>query len=111
MIRQAYVSGCYSNPDPRLRNANIMRAMEAGIALLQHNILPIVPHVGMNHMTLWAVAISHDKTILHSLDPAQDALVTLFGWGESPGANEEVKLAMMLGIRVMSLSEALNDHS
>jgi hypothetical protein len=45
---------------------------------------------------------------IHSLDPKQDVVVTLFGWGNSPGACEEVKLAMMLGIRVMSVREALN---
>ena len=110
-IRNAYVSGSYSNPDPLLRNANIMRAMEAGIALLQHNILPIVPHVSQNHATSWGTAISHDKMIIHSLDPKQDVLVTLFGWGNSPGACVEVNLAMRLGIHVMNLSEALNDHS
>jgi len=106
-MRQAYVSGSYSNADPRLRNANIMRAMEAGIALLRHNILPIVPHVSMNHMTPWSVAISRDKMVMHSLDPMNDVLVALSGWGDSLGACEEVKLAQMLGIRVLTLEEAL----
>lgn len=106
-MRQAYVSGSYSNSDPRMRNGNIMRAMEAGMVLLQRNWLPIVPHVSMNHATPWSVAISRDKMVLHSLDPMNDVLVALSGWGDSPGACEEVKLAQMLGIRVLSLQEAL----
>ena len=107
-IRNAYISGPYSNPDDLKRNANIMDALDAGIALLQHGILPIIPHVSQNHRTSWAVAISHDKTIIYSLDPEHDVIVTLFGWGNSPGACVEVELAMMLGIKVMSLSEVLN---
>jgi hypothetical protein len=106
-MRQCYISGQYSNADPMLRNGNIMRAMEAGIALLQRNWLPIVPHTSMNHSTLWSVAISRDKMVLHSLDPMTDVLVVLSGWGDSPGACEEVKVAQMLGIRVLTLHEAI----
>jgi hypothetical protein len=105
-VRQAYISGPYSNPDLTRRQVNIERALMAALALLHAGWLPICPHVSMNHDTEWTRAISKDRDVLYTLNPKIDALVTLASWGESPGACEEVKLAHELGIPCLTLNDA-----
>jgi hypothetical protein len=106
-MRQAYVSGKYSDPDPAIVLHNIRAALEAAILLARHGWNPIVPHVSMNHTTAWDLAMSKDKMTLHTLDPQTDVLVMLPSWWDSPGACEEVELAHKRGIPRKQLAEVL----
>lgn len=86
-----YIAGPYSGGDPVI---NVQRAIAAAEEVLHYNHVPFVPH--LSH--LWHLVKPHPYDFWIAMDLAWlmkcDAVLRIPG--ESPGADEEVKLARAL---------------
>jgi len=107
--KYVYVAGPISKGDTLL---NIRNGMRAGTELINRGFVPFVPHNDFVQYMLDPDSLDYE-TILN-LDLAWiercDALLRL--WGESPGADREVKHAKKLGLVVtysIDYLEELND--
>jgi len=107
MIRQAYVCGSYSAPSESITLAHVRAALGHAHTLASVGWSPIVPHVMGSHRATWDEAMVRCRDLIRGLDPACDVLVTLPGWECSRGAQEDVELAREIGIRVVTMREAL----
>jgi triacylglycerol esterase/lipase EstA (alpha/beta hydrolase family) len=106
MIPQAYIAGPYSNPLPDLVHLNVKRATAAAWFVAARGYLPIIPHtMGPHHGVTWEGAMARCRDLVRGLDPARDILVTLPTWEDSPGAREEVGIALACGVRVIPLMD------
>ena len=103
MTRTAYICGGYTAPTDAARRANIRKALEAGLIMLDQGYFPLVPHVSMNHETDWETALQRCEATIRSLDPRTDCLITLDGWQQSAGCKREVALAVSIGLVVRTL--------
>lgn len=97
-IKYIYVAGPYSVGDPVL---NTRMAIFAGEQLREMGFVPFIPH--LTH--LWHLVNPHDLEFWLEYDNEWlkkcDALLRLPG--ESYGADEEMKLALSLGIPVYTV--------
>ena len=106
-MRQCYVAGSYSSPTEDGTRAHIRAALFCAYALTTSGWHPIVPHVMGSHEASWGTAMVRCREIILGLDPKRDALVVLPGWPNSRGAREEVQLATLHGVRVLTVYEAM----
>lgn len=106
-MRQAYVAGSYSHPTEDGIRANIRAALGHAHALTAAGWMPVVPHTMGLHTATWAEAMERCRSLIRSLDPRRDVLVTLPGWMNSKGAREEVALAKAIGLPVLTVYEAI----
>ena len=102
-MKQAYICGGYTAPTDAARRANIRKALEAGLIMLDQGYFPLVPHASMNHETDWETAMQRCEATIRSLDPRTDCLITLDGWQQSAGCKREVALAVSIGLAVRTL--------
>ena len=106
-IHQCYVAGSYSADTLTRIQQNISKALSAGCALCAHGWSPIVPHAMGSHRATWEQAMVRCREIIAGLDPERDALVLMPGWEQSTGTCEERQIALAMGLRVLTLVEAL----
>ena len=110
-IRNHYVAGAYT-ADTRTRTLhNIILAQLAGIALARAGKHPVVPHVSGSHRRNWEEAMRPCRETIQSLDPDLDCVVLMDGWEHSMGAREERDLALSLGVKVLTIADALGEAS
>jgi hypothetical protein len=107
MFKQAYICGSYSHPTEDGTRSHIRAALGYAHALASVGYFPIVPHTMGLHTASWDEAMDRCRSIIRSLDPKRDALVALPGWPNSRGAREEVALAKAVGLRVLTVFEAM----
>lgn len=106
---QFYAAGPYTSADGTVTRRNIQVALDAGAAICRvRGWFPIVPHASGSHRVTWEEAMVRCRSIIGGLDPAKDILVLLPEWESSRGTREEKALAESLGIRVVTLAEALS---
>ena len=110
MTRTAYICGGYTAPTDAARRANIRKALEAGLIMLDQGYFPLVPHASMNHETDWETALQRCENVIHSLDPRTDCLITLDGWQSSKGCIREVALADAIGLPVRTLGPVTREE-
>jgi hypothetical protein len=101
-----YVAGPYSNGDPVL---NTRKAIEAGERLREAGYVPFIPHVTL----LWHLVSPHDIIYWYEYDNEWiarcDGLLRLPG--HSNGADNEVLLAISLGLSIYySIEELIGDR-
>lgn len=92
-----YVSGAYSNPDPRMVEANIEAARVYNIALWQMGFTAICPHT--NTQGFEALPLIDYESIMQGdleLVARSDAIYMIPGWEQSKGAKRELSLAKQL---------------
>jgi hypothetical protein len=107
MIRQCYVAGRYSG-SPEEVHRNVLTALEAGAKIAEvRGWLPIIPHVQGDHRITWEEALTKCQGTILGLNPCWDMVVLLPGWEESRGARKEKQLAERLGLKILTLEEAL----
>lgn len=95
-----YIAGPYSQGHKKM---NVFNAMACGEKVIQKGGLPLIPHLSHFWDEKFPKPInwwySYDKELLKKCD----YLVRLHG--ESKGADDEVELALVLGIKVYTSSE------
>jgi hypothetical protein len=106
-MNQCYVAGAYTANTATRIQQNISKALAAGCVLCAHGWRPIVPHASGSHRRDWEKAMTTCREIIAGLSPASDALVLMPGWEQSKGTCEERDLALAMGLRVLTLVEAL----
>lgn len=106
-MRQAYVCGPYTHMFEVGLLDNIASALATARYLTGRGWYPIVPHVMGPHRATWDEAMERCRSLVRGLDPQADVVVVLANWEQSKGAQEEVALARALGIRVMTIKEAV----
>jgi hypothetical protein len=108
-MKQAYVAGSCSHPTEEGTLSHIRAALGHAHALTAAGWHCIVPHVMGSHRASWDEAMDRCRSLVRSLDPRTDALVTLPGWQNSKGAREEVALARAIGLPVLTVLEAIRN--
>ena len=102
---KVYVAGPISRGD---QLANIKAGIDAGEALAQRGYVPFVPHFNYS----WHMHYPHPVAFWYAYDnewlPCCDALLRLPG--ESTGADNEVHLAIELGIPIFYSIKQLDTH-
>lgn len=106
-IRQAYLAGKYTDPDPAAVRRNIAAACEAAVLVAKAGFHPIVPHSAIGHRVGWNAAMTRCSEIFETLVPGQDLVVLLPGWRESIGATLEKKWGETAGLEVIELHHLL----
>jgi hypothetical protein len=106
-MRQCYLAGKYTHPTDEGTRAHIRSALGYAHALAAAGWHPIVPHTMGPHRTSWDEAMFRCRELIRGLDPKIDVLVALPGWTESRGAREEVALAVMKDIPVLTILQAM----
>src|SRR5690242_12422514 len=100
---KVYVAGPYSGNNIE----NMRRCMREGNWLLENGFVPFIPHL----TGIWDLVFPHDYETWMDYDSewlkSCDAVLRL--WGESKGADREVKLAVQLNIPVFTDSEDLKE--
>ena len=102
-MKTCYIAAPYTAPTDAARRANIRKALEAGLIMLDQGYFPLVPHASMNHETDWETAMQRCEDVIRSLDQRTDCLITLDGWQQSAGCKREVALAVSIGLVVRTL--------
>ena len=101
-MRIVYLAGPYSGKDFNEVEKNIRVAEEAAIKLWDLGYGVFCPHLNTAHFELKSAASQEAyQTFGLGIMGACDAVVMLPGWWYSPGAREERRLAMTLGIPVV----------
>jgi hypothetical protein len=94
-MRYIYIAGPYSKGDPVINTANAIRAADH---LASYGIIPFVPHLTL----FWHLLSPHEIEFWYNYDIAWlskcDGLLRLSG--ESPGADNEVRIAEEKGIKI-----------
>lgn len=97
-----YIAGKYSGADWAETDANVQRAMEVGLAVLQKGHTPFVPHLS-HFLDMKArskgISISYEEWMTHCFNwlDGCDALLYL---ESSPGADRELGRAREIGMEV-----------
>src|SRR4051794_36644868 len=105
-----YLAGPYSSADPAERLANVQAAFRAGRELLRQGHAPFIPHLA-HWFAEWSEEQGcpltyHDYLTWDAAFLAvSDGLVLL---GSSPGAEQELELAVRLGKPILAASRG--DH-
>lgn len=97
-----YISGPISAPDEATKAANIARfiAAEAELVSRGHRVVNPVKN-GEPADAPWMRHMRVDLRMMLADDV--DVVACLDGWGNSAGAQEEVRLAKVVGIKVVSM--------
>ncbi len=91
-----YVSGPYTKPDPA---QNVWDAVKCADKILEKGYIPVIPH--LSH--LWHIISPKTYDVWMEIDIAllKKCDIIFRMSGESPGADQEVDIATMLGIPVI----------
>jgi hypothetical protein len=100
---RVYVSGPLSQGD---RHANVRRAIDVGLALIEHGFSPLIPHL-TDYMDPSETKFSHGIWLEVDLAWVKVADAVLRLSGPSVGADMECNLAQKLGIPVYPNLDAL----
>lgn len=105
-IRQAYIAGKYSSPNPDDILTNVRIAIQAAGDVANNGFFPIIPHTAIGHRGVsWGAAMEKCMNLISALSPEHDILVLLPGWEFSRGARVERVMAKIKGIEIFTLAE------
>ncbi|MFA5053195.1 MAG: DUF1937 family protein [Parcubacteria group bacterium] len=106
-MKVVYIAGPYRAPTQWQREQNIFKAREVGVMVARLGAMPLIPHSNTAHMD----GIADDQFWLDGtleLCRRCDALVTVLGWKDSSGAQNEVKEIYALGKPVFHSQDQLS---
>ena len=102
-MKRIYVAGPYSADNPRRTQLNVNEAISVGCELLKKGYAPFIPHL-CHYIWLHPAGNFEYETWTNVCD-------ALFFIGESPGANNELKIAKEMGLTIyMKLEEVPECH-
>ena len=107
-----YIAGPYCGADWAATDANVQRALEAGIEVHKKGHTPFVPHLS-HYLDLKAkakgISIGYEEWMAHCFNwlSGCDALLYL---GSSPGADRELQWAREMGLEIYETLEQIAEE-
>ena len=98
-MKRIYVAGPYSADNPRRTQLNVNKAISVGCELLKKGYAPFIPHL-CHYIWLHPEGNFEYETWTRYGLEWLDVCDALFFIGESPGANNELKMAREKGLTI-----------